>query len=504
VSAAEPSIVIGAGPNGLVAAIRLAEAGRPVTVLEAAEQPGGAVRTEELTLPGFRHDTFSSVYPAAAASPVFASMPLENHGLRWIHPEACYAHPLPDGRAVALYRDLGRTAESLDAAGRGDGERWQRFIKPLIEGFEAVRSTMLAGFPPIGGAGRLLAGLGPLGAARFGLLVPASAKALGGRLFGGPGSRAWLYGSAGHGDVPPTGAGSAIAAAYLNLMGHAVGWPSPAGGAQRLTDALVGYLRELGGEIRTAAPVERVDAAGGRVTGVRVLGGERLAATMVIADVMPHALLALAGDALPRTYAALLRRYRYGPATLKVDWALDAPIPWEASAARGAGTVHVGGDEAELLATIAETRSRLPERPFLLLGQPSLADPSRAPDGKHTAWAYTHGPRLGVDWPGELERHVERIEAQIERFAPGFRERILARHVLGPAELQRRDRNLVGGDVGGGSYRLSQVIFRPSPGLSPYRTPLHGLYLGSAATFPGGAVHGVPGDAAARAALKSS
>jgi phytoene dehydrogenase-like protein len=501
VTAAARSIVIGAGPNGLVAAIRLAEAGRPVTVLEAADQPGGAVRTEELTLPGFRHDTFSSVYPAAAASPVFASMPLERHGLRWIHPEACYAHPLPDGRAVALYRDLERTAESLEAWGRGDGGRWRGFIEPMLNGFEAVRSTMLAGFPPVAGAGRLLTGLGPLGAARFGLLVPASAKTLAGRLFSGPGSRAWLYGSAGHGDVPLTGAGSAIAAAYLNLMGHAVGWPSPEGGAQRLTDSLVGYLRELRGEIRTAAPVERVDCAAGRVTGVRVAGGERLATTVVIADVMPHALLALAGHALPRPYVALLRRYRYGPATLKVDWALDAPIPWEAPAARGAGTVHVGGDEAELLATIAETRSRLPERPFLLLGQQSLADPSRAPDGKHTAWAYTHGPRLGIDWPQELERHVERMEAQIERFAPGFRDLVLARHVLGPAELERRDRNLVGGDVGGGSYRLNQIIFRPSPGLSPYRTPLRGLYLGSAATFPGGAVHGVPGDAAARAAL---
>ncbi len=284
-------------------------------------------------------------------------------------------------------------------------------------------------------------------------------------------------------------------------MGHAVGWPSPEGGAQRLTDALVGYLRELGGEVRTAQPVERIDAVDGRVSGVRAAGGERVAATTVIADVMPHELLRLAGEALPSTYAALLRRYRYGPATVKVDWALDGPIPWEASEARQAGTVHVCGDEAELLATIAQTRDRLPERPFLLLGQQSLADPSRAPAGKHTAWAYTHGPQSGIDWPSELERHVERIEAQVERFAPGFRELILARHVMSPAELERRNRSLVGGDVGGGSYRLRQVLFRPVPRLSPYRTPLRGLYLGSAATFPGGAVHGVPGDAAARSAV---
>jgi phytoene dehydrogenase-like protein len=503
-NASDRSVVIGAGPNGLVAAIRLAAAGRAVTVLEAADRPGGAVRTENLTLPGFHHDTFSSVYPAAVASPVFASMPLERHGLRWIHPEACYAHPLPGGRAVALYRDVERTADSLDSAQRGDGNRWRAFVEPLIDGFEAIRSTMLAAFPPLAGGRRLLTGLGPVGAARFGLLVPASARALGTRLFGGAGPRAWLYGSAGHGDVPPTAAGSAIAVTYLNLMGHTVGWPSPEGGAQRLTDALVAYLRELGGEIRTLAPVERIQATDGQVRGVLVGGGERLDAGTVIADVMPQALAALAADALPGAYVALLRRYRYGPPTVKVDWALDGPIPWQAPEARCAGTVHVSGDEAELLETIAATGTHLPQRPFLLLGQQSLADPSRAPAGKHTAWAYTHGPRAGIDWARELERHVERIEAQVERFAPGFRERILARHVLGPADLERRDPNLVGGDVGGGSYRLRQVIFRPIPGLSPYRTPLRGLYLGSAATFPGGAVHGVPGDGAARAALAHS
>jgi phytoene dehydrogenase-like protein len=500
-TASRRSVVIGAGPNGLAAAIRLAEAGRDVTVLEAADHPGGAVRTEELTLPGFLHDTFSAVHPAAAASPVFTAMPLERHGLRWVQPEACYAHPLPEGRAVCLYRDVERTAASLDAVSRGDGERWRAFVEPLLRGFDAIRATMLAPFPPLNGAWRLLTKLGPLEATRFALLVPGSARGLGRRLFAGTGSRAWLYGSAGHGDVPPTGAGSAIAVTYLNLMGHAVGWPSPEGGAQRLTDALVGYLRELGGELRTSAPVERVEVAGRGVTGVTIAGGERLSAGTVIADVMPHALLALTGDALAGTYASLVRRYHYGPATVKVDWALDGPIPWQAAAARTAGTVHLSGDEGELLDTIAVSQNGLPERPFLLLGQQTIADPTRAPAGKHTAWAYTHGPRGGVDWPRELERHVERMEAQVERFAPGFRELILARHVLGPAELQLRNPNLVGGDVGGGSYELRQVVFRPVPRISPYRTPLEGLYLGSAATFPGGAVHGVPGAGAARAAL---
>jgi phytoene dehydrogenase-like protein len=267
-----------------------------------------------------------------------------------------------------------------------------------------------------------------------------------------------------------------------------------------LTDALVAYLLEIGGQVRTGARVVAIESAHGHVTGVRTADGDYLAGDVVVADVMPHALADLAGEALAKPYRALLRRYRYGPATLKVDWALDGPIPWEAPEAHSAGTVHVGGGEEELVRTIAESEQRLPERPFMLLGQQSLADPSRAPEGKHTAWAYTHGPQR-IDWAGQLDAHVERMEAQVERFAPGFRERILARHVMSPAELQRRDPNLIGGDVGGGSYVLRQVVFRPVPGLSPYRTPLRGLYLGSAAAFPGGAVHGVPGDAAACAAL---
>src|SRR3954452_14229328 len=495
------AVVIGAGPNGLAAAVRLARAGRPVTVLEAADTPGGAVRTEPLTLPGFHHDTFSAVYPAAAASPVFAAMPLERFGLEWVHPGACSAHPLPDGRAIALYQDPGRTAESLDAAHAGDGEAWRAFVGPLLDAWEAVRATMLSGFPPLAGPVKLLLDAGPTELLRFAALLPGSAQGLGRRLFQSPDARAWLYGAAGHGDVPPSGRGSAIALAYLNLLGHAVGWPSPRGGAQRLTDGLVGYLAELGCHVRTDAPVTTVHASNGRVSGVRLANGEPVPASIVIADVMPHALGAMAGEHLSGVYRRLLRRYRYGPATVKVDWALDGPIPWSAQEVRGAGTVHVGGGEDELIATIDASAPGLPERPFLLLGQQTVADATRAPEGKHTAWAYTHGPRDGVDWAVELDRHVQRIEAQVERYAPGFRALILARHVLGPGELQARNRNLVGGDVGGGTYRLDQVIARPVPSPSPYRTPLRGLYLGSAATFPGGAVHGVCGDAAANAAL---
>jgi len=292
------AIVIGSGPNGLAAAIRLAEAGWSVVVLEAAERPGGAVRTEALTLPGFRHDTFSSVYPAAAASPVFGRMPLDRYGLQWVHPAACSAHPLPGGDAVVLYRDLEATARTLERQHPGDGERWASFVAPFLASFDAVRATMLAGFPPLGGPWQLLRSAGPLSSLRFARLLGESAAGLGRRLFEGDGSRAWLYSAAMHGDTPPDGAGAAIAAFYLNLLGHAVGWPSPHGGAQALTGSLVAYLQSLGGDIRTGADVERILCAGGRVTGVGIAGAATISAPVVIADVMPHALVRMTGDAL--------------------------------------------------------------------------------------------------------------------------------------------------------------------------------------------------------------
>ena len=495
-------MVIGAGPNGLAAAIRLAEAGVPVTVLEAAPRPGGAVRTEELTLPGFWHDTFSAVHPAAAASPVFARMPLERHGLEWVHPEVCMAHPLPDGVAVALHRGVQATAHSLECRHVGDGERWAQFVSPYVTAFDAVRATILSGFPPVGGAARLLRRAGPRPAVALGLLLGRSAAGLGHRLFEDQGSRAWLYGTAAHGDAPVSARGSAMAAVYLSLLAHGVGWPSPRGGAERLIDALVSHLAHLGGVVRTGARVERLLTRGGRVTGVAVAGADALSATHVLADVMPSALVAMTGDVLASWYRRLLAGYRYGPATVKVDWALDGPIPWAASDARRAGTVHVGGDERALTTSLAQAQRGVAERPFLLVGQQTIADPTRAPEGSHTAWAYTRAPAHVSAQLGS-EASVRAIEDQVERFAPGFRERILARHVLGPAALQARDANLVHGDVGGGSYRGLQAVFRPIPALSPYRTPLRGLFLASAAAFPGGAVHGVPGDAAARAALRS-
>jgi phytoene dehydrogenase-like protein len=494
------AVVIGSGPNGLSAAITLAEAGRSVLVCEAQDHLGGAMATEELTLPGYDHDVFSAVYPASAASPVFARWPLADHGLEWVEPELQMVHVLEDGQAAVLARDVEVTRASLNALAPGDGDRWAAFAAPWLEHFEAVRSTMLAGFPPVVGPARLALGLGLDGILEFARLLLEPSTGLASELFSSPGAAAWLHSAALHGDTPPDGSGSAIAGVYLNVLGHAVGWPSPRGGAGRLADALVGHLHGLGGETRTGAPVTKVLAGRGRVRGV-VAGGEVVRARMVISTSSAPALLAMAQDVLDPGYVRKLMRFRPGPQTVKVDWALDGPIPWTSPEARRSGTVHVGGDDAELLHAVGEGRQgRLPERPFMLLGQQTVTDPTRAPAGKHTAWAYAHAA-FGMDAPGAPERWADAMDAHVEHFAPGFRDLVLARSVLGPDEMQARDDNLIKGDVGAGSYILDQLVFRPVPGLSPYRTPLRGLWLGSASTFPGGAVHGVPGDAAARQAL---
>jgi phytoene dehydrogenase-like protein len=366
-----------------------------------------------------------------------------------------------------------------------------------------LRKVLLGGFPPVVPALRLAAALGldqTLELARL-LLLPADAFTA--ELFSGPHATAWIYGSVFHGDQPPTTAGSAITGVYLHLLGHVVGWPSPRGGAAALVDALVGYLRSLGGATRVDARVDRIVGARGRVAGVVTSGGDRVRADMVIADVTPHALSRLAGDLLPVGYRRKLERFRYGHNTLKVDWALAGPVPWTAEAARRAGTVHAGGTPDEMVAGHRQlSAGQTPERPFVLFGQQSLADPSRAPEGRHTGWAYTRVPP-GLDG-SSVEAHVARMEAQVERFAPGFHDCILARHVMAPSDLEQLNSNLPGGDVGGGTYALDQLIFRPVPSLLPYRTPLRGLFLGSASAFPGGAVHGVPGAAAARYALAAS
>lgn len=497
------AVVIGSGPNGLTAAITLARAGRSVLVVEAAPVLGGATVTEELTLPGFRHDVFSAVHPAAVASPVFAELELERHGLRWIQPELAMVHPLADGRAAVLDRDLARTVASLEALAAGDGRRWQAVVEPFLRHYDAVRATMLSGFPPVGGPARLVAAFKLQGSLEFVRLLLLSADSFAGELFEGEGA-AWLYGSALHGDAPLSAAGSAIAALWLNLMGHAGGWPSPEGGAGRIADALASCLRAHGGVTRAGVRVERVHVQRRRLTGVALGDGSVIATRTVVAATTPHGLLRLAGDALGDAYTRRALRFRYGQQTVKLDWALDAPIPWESQDARGAGTVHVGGTVAQVREALLDVdRGRLPEHPFLLSGQQSIADPTRAPAGRHTAWAYTHVPP-GIDWDDERERFADVVERQVERFAPGFRDTVLARHVMAPGDLERRNTNLVGGDVGGGSYGFDQLIFRPVPSLNPYATPVRGLFIGSASAFPGGAAHGVPGHAAARAALLES
>jgi phytoene dehydrogenase-like protein len=495
------AVVVGAGPNGLAAAIRLSRSGRSVVVCEAQPTPGGAVRSAELTLDGFLSDTSSAVHPAGAASPVFARMPLADHGLRWVEPEIAMAHPMPDGRGGPLHRDLGATVANLNDLRAGDGDAWRRWVTPYLDHIEALKATVLGGFPPVVGGLRLAAGLGLTGTLEFARLLLMPAAVLADELFEGPHARAWLYGSVLHADTAAEDAGSAIAGAYLQILGHATGWPSPQGGAQQLTDALVGHLGSLGGVVRTSTPVERIVTDGTRVGGVVTAAGDRLRAPLVIADTSPHMLLRLVGSRMPAAYAQRLGRFRYGPRTVKVDWALDGPIPWAAPEARRAGTIHVGGEaEAVTRQTAALRMGQIPEQPFMLCGQQSVADPSRAPAGKHTAWAYTRVPAQ-VAGPEAVIAHAERMTDQVERFAPGFRDLVLARHLQGPEDLEAGNANLVGGDVGGGTYALDQTIFRPLPQVVPYATPIRGLWLGSASAFPGGAVHGAPGWASAGYAL---
>ncbi|MGF1471010.1 MAG: phytoene desaturase family protein [Rubrobacteraceae bacterium] len=494
------AVVVGAGPNGLSAAIRLAEADLSVLLVEAEDRIGGAVKTDELTLPGFLHDTYSSVYPAGAASPVFARMPLEEHGLRFVHPRVAVSHVLDGGRGASLYKDLDQTADSLDSLHRGDGAGWKDFISPYVENWDVLQKAMMEGFPPVWGGLRAALRLGYQGSLETGRVLLQPATALADELFSSDGAKAWLYGTAIHGDVAPDAAGSAVFGFYLNLLGHVVGWPVAEGGSGRFARALAGYFESLGGQIRVGCPVERISAQNGRVRGV-IVAGEEFRTGLAVCDVTPHGLLNLSGHLLPDSYKKKMARFRYGPGSLKLDYALSGPVPWEYPAAQGAGTLHIGGGTRELEESISrEKLGYLPEKPFLLAAQPSVADSSRAPEGRHTFWAYTHVPH-GVDWEKRAEEHADRMEAQIERFAPGFKDLVLGRHVITPVDLENKNRNLVGGDVNAGSQAPDQLFFRPLPALSPYRTPLRGLYIGSASTFPGGAVHGVPGDAAARCAL---
>lgn len=469
------AIVIGAGPNGLAAAVVLARAGWSVRVLEQSRAIGGACRSEQVTQPGFVHDLGSAVHPMAAASPLFRTLPLDHYGLTWVHPDLPLAHPLDGGQAAVLHRSLSGTARALGA----DATAYRRLVGPLVDRWPALRDEILQ---PI-----LHVPRAPLLLAQFGVRALAPAHLLGAGLFRNEDARALWAGTAAHSALPLSAAGSSAFGLVLGAVGHAVGWPFPEGGAGQITRALAAYLRDLGGTIETEQRVQNID--------------DLPPAHAVLFNLTPRQLLNVAQHRLPPRYARRLMRYRYGAAAFKIDYALHEPIPWEAEACRRAGTVHVGGTLAEVAASEETMASgRVPDRPFVLVAQHSRFDPTRAPDGRHTAWAYCHVPN---GCPVDM---TSRIEQQIERFAPGFRDTILDRHVMDPQALETWNPNLVGGDINGGSLHLSQLVARPVLRWNPYRIPAQTrdgapLYLCSASTPPGGGVHGMCGANAAEAVL---
>ena len=475
------SVVVGAGPNGLAAAIVLARAGREVVVLEGEETVGGGCRSAELTLPGFVHDTCSTVHALALASPFLGNLPLHRHGFELAHPEAPLAHPLDDGSAVMLERsgDGGADARERSVAdtarGLGPDERaYRRLFAPLVREADPLFRELL---------GPLRPPRHPLVMARFGLSGLRSARGLARSRFEGERARALLAGCSAHSLLSLKTPASAAFGIVLALSAHAVGWPVSRGGSQRLADALVAELRSLGGAVETGRRVESLDELEG--------------AAPVLLDVTPRQLLRIAGARLPDGYRRRLSRYRYGPGIYKLDWALDGPIPWRAPEVARAGTVHLCGTLDEIVASEeAATRGEHHERPFVLLVQPTLFDPTRAPEGKHTAWAYCHVPS------GSTRDMTAAIEDQVERFAPGFRDLIAARSAMDTAEVERRNPNYVGGDINGGVQDLRQLFTRPVARPVPYSTPVPGLFICSSSTPPGGAVHGMCGYWAARAALR--
>lgn len=451
--------VVGSGPNGLSAAIVLAQAGFDVEVREAALVIGGAARSGELTLPGFVHDLGSAVHPMAVASPFFSKLALHVHGLNWIWSPAAVAHPLDDGTAVLLERRVEDTAEQLNC----DSTAYRNIFNPLVKNWRPLSKEILRPlrFPHH-----------PFLLARFGVQAIQPAALLVRHSFRSPRARALFGGLAAHSILKLEAPLSSAFGLIMGALGHAVGWPIPAGGAQRISDALAGILASLGGRIRTCARVESLDELAGQET--------------VLCDVTPWQFLGLTGSRLPSGFRRSLEKYQYGPGVFKVDWALREPIPWKAKDCFRAATVHLGGSFEEIAASERDAwEGRRPENPFVLLSQPTLFDPSRAPKGQHTAWTYCHVPN---GWPHSV---LPQVEAQIERFAPGFRDCVIARSTHTPEQMQHWNGNLVGGDIVGGALNLKQFAFRPT--WRWYGTPLKGVYLCSSSTPPGGSVHGMCG-----------
>ncbi|MBZ6196745.1 NAD(P)/FAD-dependent oxidoreductase [Streptomyces olivaceus] len=512
------AVVIGAGPNGLVAANLLADAGWSVTVLEEQPEPGGAVRHDSEVAPGFVNDLFSSFYPLAAASPVLRGLELEDHGLRWSHAPHVLAHPLSDGTCAVLDRDVAATAASLETFAPGDGAAWER-LHGVWDRYRAdIVDALFTPFPPVRAGARLALRLRGGGGLRLARTLALPVRRMGEEEFRGEGGRLLLAGNALHADLAPEAAGSGGFGWLMSMLGQTYGFPVPVGGAGALTEALVRRLRARGGVVSCGRRVERVLVRARRAAGVRTADGETVTARRaVLADVSVPALYGglVAPADLPDQVLTDVRRFQWDFATFKVDWALDGPVPWRCEPAAGAGTVHLADGLDELTRFAAQIAMRqVPDRPFSLFGQMTTSDPSRSPRGTESAWAYTHVPHhiradageegITGSWDSrERELMADRVERHVERFAPGFRALVRARRVLAPPTLQAMDANLEGGAINGGTTAMhQQLVFRPVPGTGRPETPVAGLFLASSGAHPGGGVHGAPGANAARAALR--
>jgi phytoene dehydrogenase-like protein len=518
---AADAIVVGAGPNGLVAANVLADAGWDVLVLEAQATPGGSVRSDQELHPDFVHDTFSAFYPLAIGSRAMRDLRLEDHGLIWEHAPAVLGHPFEDDEWALLHRDRERTANGLDRLRPGDGEAWldlcstwDRIGAPLID-------ALTSPFPPVRAGARLLPALARSGGLDIVRRLATPVTSLGRELFDGPAPALLLAGNAGHADFPLTSPGSGVFGVLMTMLGQTVGFPVPRGGAHALTDALVARFTGLGGRLLTSTPVTEILVDERRAAGVVTRDGDRYDAPVVVADVVAPRLFGglLRDEHVPARVVRGMEHFELDPGTVKVDWALSGPVPWRSPPPAAPGTVHIAASVQEMTEALAQVASGVvPDRPFLLTGQMTTSDRTRSPAGTESFWAYTHVPQpsatrhdSGDEITGrwdrdDLERFADRMQARIEARAPGFGARILARRILGPHELEARNANLLGGAINGGTSQLQQeLVFRPVPAMRGRAgTGVPGLYLGSSSAHPGGGVHGAAGANAARAALWDS